>query len=111
MLWALGRLGAVRADSGLCGRGSVSSASAGPGFRLVSCSGSRGGSGLPGCVWVWLCRVQKVHIFRKGSIQMQRGIAEKDLDGVTNSLASHGFFICEAGISDSLTILCKSEDN
>ena len=58
MLWALGWLGAVRADSGLCGRGSVSSASAGPGFGLVSCSGSRGGSSLPGCVWVWLCRVQ-----------------------------------------------------
>ena len=53
----------------------------------------------------------KVHIFRKGSIQMQHGTAEKALDGVTNSLASHGFFICEAGISDSLTILCKSEDN
>ena len=53
----------------------------------------------------------KVHIFRKRSIQMQCGIVEKALDGVTNSLASYGFFICDAGISDSLTILCKSEVN
>lgn len=58
MLWALGWLGAVRAGSGLCEHGSVSSTRAGPGFGLVSCSGSRGGSSLPGCVWLWLCWVQ-----------------------------------------------------
>ena len=46
----------MRAGSGPCGCGSVSSARAGPGFGLVSCSGSRGGSGLPGCMWVWLAQ-------------------------------------------------------
>ena len=47
----------------------------------------------------------KLHIFRKGSIQMQSGVVEKALDGVTNSLASHGFFICDAGISDSYNLM------
>ena len=36
---------------------------------------------------------------------MQSGVVEKALDGVTNSLASHGFFICDAGISDSYNLM------